>query len=592
MKRFIENGKCLFSIVIPEKSSKEALFAADELVYAIRACCGDAPSILVDGVSLPENCIHLGDTAVALARGIKPTADQTALDGFKIICEKGEAFICAASDEGLIYGVYEFLRRVLGCEFFGYGEWTLPKTENADLPDFCVTIKPDIETRVRSLSWTKFDEQTERRFGYNPGNGRHWVTWAHTFFQLMPKEKYWKNHRDFYSDSGAQLCLTNDEMAKELTKNVLERLTPEKFEKSDLLYVMLGHEDGGAFCSCEKCLAEKAKYGSHAGAMIKLANRVADSVNGFVTENYPKKTVKVVTFAYGPTLDAPVTQNADGSYSPIDESVVAHENVGVMLAPLGADWAHSLTSEKYNAQTRRCLLGWLAIQPELFAWTYDSVFDDSFVYIDNWKYLAESYRTFKECGATYIFDEGHEDRCFPFTDMRNYVRAKLMWDLSLDVEDLIKKFMTGFYKEAADCLYRYYRNLTAHFEGVERAYEAVGKPYRLMSYIRYQPYYRSEEFWAREFLEENIAMLENCRKNLKDGGRNGAKNRLEVEMLSPIYLLLEIYGYALEKSRVKEYVAFFERVCEYNGINYYAEHGPSHVLTVYKKLVHWRSLLD
>ena len=87
-------------------------------------------------------------------------------------------------------------------------------------------------------------------------------------------------------------------------------------------------------------------------------------------------------------------------------------------------------------------------------------------------------------------------------------------------------------------------------------------------------------------------MLENCRKNLKDGGRNGAKNRLEVEMLSPIYLLLEIYGYALEKSRVKEYVAFFERVCEYNGINYYAEHGPSHVLTVYKKLVHWRSLLD
>ena len=591
MKRFIENGKCLFSIVIPEKSSKEALFAANELVSVIRACCGDAPSIIMDGVSLPENCIYLGDTAAALSRGLKPTAEQTGLDGFKILCEKGSAFIVAASDEGIIYGVYEFLRRVLDAEFFGYGEWTLPSVENADLPELDLLVKPDIETRVRSLSWTRYDAETERRFGYNPGNGRHWVTWAHTFFELMPKEKYWKTNRDFYSDTGSQLCLTNEEMAEELTKNVLARLTPERFERSDLLYVMVGHEDGGAFCGCEKCLAAKAKYGSHAGAMIRLTNKIADAVNGFVEENYPKKTVKVVTFAYGPTLDAPVLENADGSFTPIDESVIAHKNMGVMLAPLGSDWAHSLLSEKYNPQTRRCLLAWRALNPELFAWTYDSVFDDSFIYIDNWKYLSESYRAFKDCGATYLFDEGHEDRCFPFMDMRNYVRAKLMWDLSLDVEELIKKFTVGYYKEAADCLYGYYRNLREHFEKVEEEFAARGKTYRATSYVRTQAYYRSEEFWDRAFLEENIKTLENCRKTLSDGGRCGAKNRLEVEMLSPIYLLLEIYGHELDKSRVKEYVEFFERVCSYNGINYYAEHGPSHVLTICKKLVRWRTLL-
>ena len=87
-------------------------------------------------------------------------------------------------------------------------------------------------------------------------------------------------------------------------------------------------------------------------------------------------------------------------------------------------------------------------------------------------------------------------------------------------------------------------------------------------------------------------MLEKCRKTLSDTGRNGALNRLEIEMLSPIYLLMEIYGYTLEKNKVREYVAFFERVCRYNGIEYYAEHGPAYVLTIYKKLSHWRSLLD
>lgn len=592
MKRFIQDGKCLLGVVLPENAGKEALFARDELVYSIRACCGDSPSIFMDGVSLPENCIHLGETKKAIAGGFKPDGKALGPDAYTIVCNEDGIFIVGASDEGTIYGVYEFLNRSLGCEFFGYGEWHLPKVKNATLPRMHFTITPDIQTRVRSLSWTRYDEQTERRFGYNPGNGRHWVTWAHTFFELMPKEKYWFAHRDFYSTGGQQLCITNDEMIAELTKNVIARLTLEKFEKSDLLYVMLGHEDGGAFCTCEKCLAAKTKYGGHGGAMIRFANRVADEVNAFVDKNYPTKTVKVITFAYGPTVDAPVIQNEDGTFTPIDDSVIAHKNVGVMLAPLGSDWAHSLTSQEYNPQTRKSILGWQSLRPELFVWTYDSVFDDSFIYIDNWKYLAESYRTFKECGATYVFDEGHEDRCFPFMNMRNYVRAKLMWDTNADVDTLIRRFMRGFYKEAADCLYAYYQNLTAHFAEVEKAYEAQGKAYRLTSYVRTQPYYRSEEFWSREFLEENIALLEKRRKMLKDTGRNGALNRLEVEMLSPIYILMEIYGYALDKKTVQKYIDFFERVCTYNAISYYAEHGPSHVLTVFKKLVHWRSLID
>lgn len=592
MKRFIENGKCLYSIVVPEKAGKEALFAGDELVYAIRACCGDSPSILMDGVSLPENCIYIGDTIKAVAHGYKPDIKKMGPDGYSIICDGGNVFIVGAGDEGVIYGVYAFLNLVLGCEFFGYGEWYLPKIENADLPKLNVSVAPDIETRVRSLEWAIYDQETERRYGYNCGNGRHWVTWAHTFFELMPKEKYWHEHRDFYSERGEQLCITNEKMAEELTKNVIARLTKEEFEKSDLLYVMLGHEDGGAFCSCEKCLAEKTKYGGHGGAMIKLANRVADYVNDFVDREYPNKIVKIITFSYGPTTEAPVYEKEDGSYVPIDEAVIAHKNVGVMFAPLGSDWAHSLTSEKYNAQTRKSLLGWKALQPELFVWTYDSVFDDSFIYIDNWKYLAESYRTFKECGATYVFDQGHANRCFPFSDMRNYVRAKLMWNTSLDVHILIRKFMDRYYQQAADIIYHYYQNLTEHFERVEKAYEVQGKAYTLTSYVRTQPDYRSEEFWDKEFLEENIAMLEKCRKELSDTGRGGALNRLEVEMLSPIYLLMEIYGHTLEKERIKQYVSFFERVCSYNGIEYYAEHGPAYVLTVYKKLSHWRALLN
>ena len=86
--------------------------------------------------------------------------------------------------------------------------------------------------------------------------------------------------------------------------------------------------------------------------------------------------------------------------------------------------------------------------------------------------------------------------------------------------------------------------------------------------------------------------MENCRVQLKDTGRSGALNRLEVEMLSPIYILMEIYGHELEKEQIKGYIEFFERVCAYNCIEYYAEWGAPQNLTVYKKMVNWRSLLD
>lgn len=589
---FIKDQKCLYTIVIPDTENKKLDFAANELVYAIQACCGNAPAVIKESERIPEYGLYLGNTTLSLSYKLKPCIQEVGADGYKISFKENNVFIIGATDEGVIYGVYAFLKRVLGCEFFGYGEYVLPKTNEAYLPNEDICVSPDIETRVRSLSWTKYDEKTERRFGYNVGNGRHWVTWAHTHFQLISKEKYWHSHREFYSDKGTQLCLSNEELKEEMAKNLISLLTEEAFSKSDLLYLMVGHEDNNDFCECEKCKENAKKYGGKAGVMMRFVNAVADKVNEFVERVHPEKIVKTITFAYGPTISAPVVETENGKYEPIDESVIAHKNVAIMLAPLGSDWAHSLMDEKCNPTTRKALLGWQAVQADLFIWTYDSVFDDSFIYLDNWEYLAESYNFFRDCGAKYIFDQGHADRCYPFSDMRNYVRSKLMWDLSLDVNDLIRRFMKAYYKEASECLYEYYVNLTKHFKKVEKAFTQRGKSYKLTSYVRTQPYYRSEEFWDKEFLVENIALLEKCRASLPQTGRNGALNRLEVEMLSPIYTLMEIYGHELDKEQVKKYVDFFERVCEYNGITYYAEWGPTQNLTVYKKMVYWRSLLD
>lgn len=591
MDYFVKDGNCLFSIVIPKEPSNECKFAVKELCYVIEKCCNNVPEVLFDEGELPKHCIYVGDTRKARELALIPTLETVGVDGYYVGSHGDNFFICAAGQDGLIYGVYEFLLATLKVEYFAPDEWKMPKATNVKILDFGVTSRPDIETRMRGLAYSKLDERADRRLGFNKDNGRPWVFWAHSHFEIIPKEKYWKTRRDFYTEDGNQLCLTAPGLVEEMSKNIIDRLTPETCAKSDILFIMVGHEDNGTFCSCPRCKADAEKYGGKSGVMMRFVNPIADNVTAFMKKNYPQKKVSIVTFGYGPTIDPPVAWKEDNTCVPADESVVAHENVGIMLAPLGADWAKPLTSFKYNEQTAKSLIGWKAVQPEMFIWTYDSVFDDSFIHIDNWKYLGESYRTFKEYGAVYIFDEGHENRCFNFWHMRHYVRAKLMWDLSVDVEGLISYFAKNFYKEGEPYVMQYFNSLRKHTEQKEKEYAAEGRKFQQRSYVRYFYDYKEAKFWPKEYLQECIAILEKGRKALKDEGIAGAKNRLEIEMLGPVYLYLEIFGHELPSEEVRYYHDFFRDVTLRNGSYYYAEHGMTHTLTNEKKMMMWRSYL-
>ena len=54
---------------------------------------------------------------------------------------------------------------------------------------------------------------------------------GHTFYAFLPPEKYFEEHREWYSErggkrlaSGAQLCMTNDAMLEEMTDNILKKI--------------------------------------------------------------------------------------------------------------------------------------------------------------------------------------------------------------------------------------------------------------------------------------------------------------------------------------------------------------------------------
>lgn len=587
MEYLVKDRTSIYKIILPQNATNEIEFAANEINYALKECCGCELPIICEESELAEKGIYLGGTKKTLEKFDVLSLDKYSGDGFVVDIINGDVYIRSAGREGIIYGVYQFLNKVLGCEFFGYGAYELPKQEDVVLEDQCFSAVPDIETRVRGLEWKHYDTTTERRLGFNTGNGRTWVTWAHTYFQLVPKDKYYETHRDYYSPDGLQLCLTHPDIVDVVAKNAIARLTDEVFDKSDMLFLMVGQEDGYSFCDCDRCKQAEKKYGK-SGIMMRFTNAVADIVNDYVEKNHPNKVVKTITFAYALTMDAPVKEE-NGLLKPLDDSVIAHKNVGIMYAPLESNWAYSLLDEKNNPQMSKALKGWKTINGELFVWTYDGIFDDCFYFLDNWNWWAEHYRTFKDCGACYIFDQGYPLVNLPFTQLRNYVRGKLMWDLSLDAEILIKRFIKAYYKEASKTVGDFFYSLRRYYEKKQAEFEAEGKQYASRAGANIMPFIREADFWDKDFLEKSIEKMEECRKHLTDNDDfHGALNRLEVEMLTPIYVLMEMHGQTLSPEQIDYYIHFFERVSSRNGIYAYSEWGGQ----IIEKLYNWAAYLE
>ncbi len=589
MKNFIEKGKCVYTIVLPANASKECKFAASEMEYVLNRACQESLSVITESETLPKYCLHIGDTAVALTLGVKPSQQEVGADGYALRIRGDNVFISSFGREGVIYGVYEFLEKVVGSEYFGYLAWEIPAVENATLFDEDIIRKPEFEKRARSFQWGIYDPQTERRFGYNESNAMPWVEFGHSFFELIPKEKYYKDHPEYYSSQGGQLCLTSEGLLEEMKKVVISRLTPAQFERGDVLAFSIGHEDNNTFCECPSCKKAVKKYGK-SGVTIRFINQIADTINAFVDKNYPSKTVKTVFFGYGPTIDAPVKWNADGTCVPIDETGIARKNVAVMLAPLGSNWAYSLLDKEHNGRTRASLIGWKAVNTELFIWTYDGVFHDIPLPMDNWEYLKESYQTFKNCNAVYVFDEwsgrGHQ-----FEMMRHYVRGHLMWSLDYQVDDLIRRFMKGYYKAAADKVYEYYQFFRANTKEQEKRFEKIGKTFAMRSFTRTQPYWISEEFWTREFLEKGLSILEEAKQGLVNDGVTSVCNRVEMEMLSLACLYLQLYVHELSKAEAEKYFSLIERVMQINKLIQENGAGGMHNL-FYKRLTEWRAIVN
>lgn len=370
-------------------------------------------------------------------------------DGIVIKTIDGNLLLTGAegAQRGTLYAVYEFLENTVGIHWWTSTETYVPHKKTLTIPELNTVYVPKLLYRdtfyLDTLPDGKFAARLKCNAHYNniPAGygGKHKILgWCHTFYPLLPPEKYFKDHPEWYSekdkkrssDFGSQLCLSNDEMRKELTKNALEWL--RKHPEADM--ISISQNDGCRIkngCDCAKCLALAKQEDSPSGPLIKFINQVAEDIE----KEFPK--VRVETLAYTYTLKPPKT-------------LKPRKNVVIFLC------IQTLKPEDFSKKVQ----DWSLIAPgQLLLCYYTADFKDYIQIVrpdiieitaKNIRHLAKNDLAF----GMMLFGD-HGCNCGDFVQLRAWVFAHLLWNPDLDEHTLIKKFMYGYYGDAAKPLMDY-----------------------------------------------------------------------------------------------------------------------------------------
>ena len=159
------------------------------------------------------------------------------------------------------------------------------------------------------------------------------------------------------------------------------------------------------------------------------------------------RKIYLVTFAYDYTKDAPV-KKVDGKFVPIDDSVVAVDNLIIRMA-LMANCAYPYFDERQTAILDR-VGGWQAIANKFMFWGYDTDFVSQMWYFPTMRNVKQNLLGLKKIGAVYAMFESADSSFYEWqTDLKAYLYANLTWNLDYKLSDLYNEYVDYFYQDAA-----------------------------------------------------------------------------------------------------------------------------------------------
>ena len=444
-----EKSKTEYCITIASDASAPEKRAAYELQGYLKQVTGADFAVKTESqakASAPR--ILVGQSKQV--KRLLPDVDWAALghDGIIIRTVGNNLVLAGGQPRGTLYAVYSFLEDTVGVRWWTSTESYVPTRKTLSIPALNTVYAPKLLYREAYYDETNRNGVFSARLKVNghfqaipQEYGGHYsvLGWCHTSYMLLPPDKYFAQHPDWYSEiggkrtaAGAQLCFTSDEMRKELTRVALEWIS----KNPTAGIISISQNDWGGNYQCAKCKAADQEEGSPSGSLIRFVNAVAEDIE----KEYPDMLVETLAYQY--TRKPPL-------------HIKPRKNVVIRLCSIECNFLRPLGSD-YNAGFRDDMRKWSAIAPNLYVWNYVTDFASFIQPHPNMRALAPDVRFFVTNNTIGIFEQADPGCTIgDFDRMREWLLAHVMWDPSRDERKLMTEYLNGYYGSAGPYLQRY-----------------------------------------------------------------------------------------------------------------------------------------
>lgn len=455
---FIVNNNSEYKIVIPRTFSENEMWAAQEINTFLFKSSNVVLDIKYDDevqFSSESKFILIGKTKFLSNVGIVPLYNELGNYGFILKTVDKSIFITGASavNAGALNGVYEFLRYQIGFDIYAPDEIDFNKFSSIKLVDINITDKPDIPGYIGSSylgatsNFMKRMRTTNRVDVMGKGN----VTPYHNMLVWLPTETYYAEHPDWYNSKKSQLCLTahgNESEYQAMLNTVFEKMFNEvmTYNLDIVTWTLMDNYDA---CECKHCGEVNAYYGARSGKLVEFCNTLSDMFKERFEQENINKEIIIMFFAYYYYTSPPKLG-----------TIECRDNVYPIIAPYNEmDRAASIHSEK-NANVKNTIETWSKMCNRFGFWVYSVNFNSYLAPFDPFSCLQENYAYFASKNPVYFYDEGFTTQFTEtppsFNALKDYLSAKLSWDVDADVQSLTADFFTHYFKDASLIMYDYY----------------------------------------------------------------------------------------------------------------------------------------
>ena len=444
-----------YAIVTRSAATATEKYAATELRDFLKRQTGVELKIRNDSTPIPEKAILV----------MTDTGDESLGDeGFRIRVSGERLLISGGRERGALYGVYEVLERFGGCTWYSSWNEVVPSLTSFEVPrGFSDFQTPAFS--LRSHSWLdmalQHPELAERnrvhltrndsaKYGRSPWRFDRVLGMCHTFARLMPTEKWFDSHPEYFSEVKGkrirvqpQLCLTNPDVVRICTEEVLKRIG-ESYPKGVRLYGV-SQNDWPNFCTCEKCSALDEAEGSHSATLVQFVNAIAEAVS----RQYPDVTIQTLVYRY--TRKPPRTLRF-------------HKNVLPCFCTIECDFSQPIDGGAFEENRAVCetIRQWGERSSKMYVWDYTTNYRNYLYTWPNVKVLGPNLRFFRKHGVAALYEQGcskglHAD----WGELKAWLLSKLMWNPDQDESALIDRYFRDTFGAAAPEVRRYFDEVHA-----------------------------------------------------------------------------------------------------------------------------------